>query len=325
MWRAEPGEAPAGRPRHHSAARPGGASAVLDCGAGVSVGGEPAGARAVSPGTAAARDGPDDRADLGRHRPVRACGRGARQRCRRAGDERRARSAVGGAACRHRRDRGDAGRGQRRRRPERVGHRHASDPAVHGDADDGHLCCGACRLARAIRSGHRDPVRAAAPGHDDRQDAVADDRPDDARGRPRARRPRAHRARPVDTCGRLQPGNGTRVGGADSRGDRPHLHVERRARRARGADHHGPAGDGVAGARPPAAARCHRGVGDRRDQSRRGVGRIAATALGVAFLALLGNGLTLLNLSDFVITIVKGLVILAAALVDVWRRRHAVA
>jgi ribose/xylose/arabinose/galactoside ABC-type transport system permease subunit len=56
-----------------------------------------------------------------------------------------------------------------------------------------------------------------------------------------------------------------------------------------------------------------------------GVGTIAATALGVAFLALLGNGLTLLNLSDFVITIVKGLVILAAALVDVWRRRHAIA
>ena len=56
-----------------------------------------------------------------------------------------------------------------------------------------------------------------------------------------------------------------------------------------------------------------------------GVGTIAATALGVAFLALLSNGLSLLNLSDFVITIVKGLVILAAALVDGWRRRHAIA
>jgi len=54
-----------------------------------------------------------------------------------------------------------------------------------------------------------------------------------------------------------------------------------------------------------------------------GVGTVAATALGVAFLALLSNGLTLLNTSDFVITIVKGLVILAAALVDGWHRRRA--
>lgn len=51
-----------------------------------------------------------------------------------------------------------------------------------------------------------------------------------------------------------------------------------------------------------------------------GVGSIAGTAAGVLFLAVLGNGLTLLNLSDFVITIVKGLVILAAALIDRWRR-----
>lgn len=52
-----------------------------------------------------------------------------------------------------------------------------------------------------------------------------------------------------------------------------------------------------------------------------GRGDVAGTALGVLFLALLGNGLTLLNMSDFAITIVKGLVILAAALLDVARRR----
>ena len=40
------------------------------------------------------------------------------------------------------------------------------------------------------------------------------------------------------------------------------------------------------------------------------------TAVGVLFLAVLGNGLTLLNLSDFVITIVKGLLILVAAIAD---------
>lgn len=56
-----------------------------------------------------------------------------------------------------------------------------------------------------------------------------------------------------------------------------------------------------------------------------GIGTIASTTLGVVFLALVGNGLTLLNLSDFTITIVKGLVILGAALLDVWRRRGATA
>ena len=52
-----------------------------------------------------------------------------------------------------------------------------------------------------------------------------------------------------------------------------------------------------------------------------GRGSIGWTACGVMFLALVGSGLTLLNLSDFVITIVKGAVILAAALLDVWRTR----
>jgi ribose/xylose/arabinose/galactoside ABC-type transport system permease subunit len=52
-----------------------------------------------------------------------------------------------------------------------------------------------------------------------------------------------------------------------------------------------------------------------------GIGTVAGTAAGVLFLSVLANGLTLLNLSDFVITIVKGLVILAAALLDHWRRR----
>ncbi len=53
-----------------------------------------------------------------------------------------------------------------------------------------------------------------------------------------------------------------------------------------------------------------------------GRGRIGWTALGVLFLALVGNGLTLMNLSDFAITIVKGLVNLAAALLDAWRVRR---
>ena len=42
---------------------------------------------------------------------------------------------------------------------------------------------------------------------------------------------------------------------------------------------------------------------------------------GVLFLSLLGNGLNLLNLSDFLITIIKGSVILIAALLDVWRTK----
>jgi ribose/xylose/arabinose/galactoside ABC-type transport system permease subunit len=52
-----------------------------------------------------------------------------------------------------------------------------------------------------------------------------------------------------------------------------------------------------------------------------GRGSIRGTALGVLFLAMVGNGLTLLNLSDFVITIVKGILILVAALGDAARRR----
>ena len=41
------------------------------------------------------------------------------------------------------------------------------------------------------------------------------------------------------------------------------------------------------------------------------------------FLALLSNGMDLLNVSDFLVTIAKGAVILVAALLDVWRRRLA--
>ena len=52
-----------------------------------------------------------------------------------------------------------------------------------------------------------------------------------------------------------------------------------------------------------------------------GRGQVGGTAVGVLFLAVLGNGLTLLNLSDFAITIVKGLLILVAAIVDSARRR----
>jgi ribose/xylose/arabinose/galactoside ABC-type transport system permease subunit len=52
-----------------------------------------------------------------------------------------------------------------------------------------------------------------------------------------------------------------------------------------------------------------------------GKGRVVWTVYGVLFLSLLGNGLNLLNLSDFLITIIKGVVILVAALLDVWRSK----
>ena len=52
-----------------------------------------------------------------------------------------------------------------------------------------------------------------------------------------------------------------------------------------------------------------------------GKGKVLWTVYGVLFLSLLGNGLNLLNLSDFLITIVKGAVILVAALLDVWRTK----
>ena len=52
-----------------------------------------------------------------------------------------------------------------------------------------------------------------------------------------------------------------------------------------------------------------------------GKGKVLWTLYGVLFLSLLGNGLNLLNLSDFLITIIKGSVILVAALLDVWRTK----
>ncbi len=52
-----------------------------------------------------------------------------------------------------------------------------------------------------------------------------------------------------------------------------------------------------------------------------GKGKVLWTVYGVLFLSLLGNGLNLLNLSDFLITIIKGGVILVAALLDVWRTK----
>ena len=51
-----------------------------------------------------------------------------------------------------------------------------------------------------------------------------------------------------------------------------------------------------------------------------GKGKVIWTVYGVLFLSLLSNGFNLLNLSDFIITIVKGAVILIAALLDIWRR-----
>ncbi len=56
-----------------------------------------------------------------------------------------------------------------------------------------------------------------------------------------------------------------------------------------------------------------------------GRGKVAWTVHGVLFLALLGNGMDLLNVSDFLVTIAKGAVILVAALLDVGRRRLALA
>lgn len=52
-----------------------------------------------------------------------------------------------------------------------------------------------------------------------------------------------------------------------------------------------------------------------------GKGKVLGTVFGVLFLSLLSNGLNLLNLSDFLITIIKGAVILVAALLDVWRNK----
>jgi len=52
-----------------------------------------------------------------------------------------------------------------------------------------------------------------------------------------------------------------------------------------------------------------------------GRGRVLGTVFGVFFLTLLSNGLNLLNVSDFLTTLVKGAVILVAAVLDVWRTR----
>lgn len=47
-----------------------------------------------------------------------------------------------------------------------------------------------------------------------------------------------------------------------------------------------------------------------------GRGHVWGAALGVVFLSVISNALTLLNVSDFAVTIVKGLLIVAAAIVD---------
>ena len=52
-----------------------------------------------------------------------------------------------------------------------------------------------------------------------------------------------------------------------------------------------------------------------------GKGKVLWTFFGVLFLSLLGNALSLLNVSFFWIEIVKGSVILLAALLDVTRTR----
>ncbi len=55
-----------------------------------------------------------------------------------------------------------------------------------------------------------------------------------------------------------------------------------------------------------------------------GKGKVLWTLYGVLFLSLLGNGLNQLNFSDFEITIIKGSVILIAALLDRWREKFPV-
>lgn len=52
-----------------------------------------------------------------------------------------------------------------------------------------------------------------------------------------------------------------------------------------------------------------------------GVGKILWTVFGVLFLTLVDNSLLLLNMSPFTIMVVKGAIILLAALLDTWRRR----
>lgn len=52
-----------------------------------------------------------------------------------------------------------------------------------------------------------------------------------------------------------------------------------------------------------------------------GKGRVTGTVFGVLFLALLDNSLNLLGLNFYTITMVKGGVILAAALTDTWRNK----
>lgn len=52
-----------------------------------------------------------------------------------------------------------------------------------------------------------------------------------------------------------------------------------------------------------------------------GRGSVKGTAFGVLFIALLDNSLNLLGLSSFAVLMVKGAVILAAAVLDAWRER----
>jgi ribose/xylose/arabinose/galactoside ABC-type transport system permease subunit len=52
-----------------------------------------------------------------------------------------------------------------------------------------------------------------------------------------------------------------------------------------------------------------------------GKGSIRGTAFGVLFIAIIGNSLDLLGLSQFAILIIKGMVVLVAALVDAERNR----
>jgi ribose/xylose/arabinose/galactoside ABC-type transport system permease subunit len=52
-----------------------------------------------------------------------------------------------------------------------------------------------------------------------------------------------------------------------------------------------------------------------------GVGRIAGTAIGVVFIAVLGNGLTLLGVSSYLFLVAQGLVVVAAVLWSSLQRR----
>jgi len=60
----------------------------------------------------------------------------------------------------------------------------------------------------------------------------------------------------------------------------------------------------------------------RRDRLGGGDGSLVRTLLGVVVIAVLGNGLNLINVSSYIQLIVIGAIIIAAVGFDLWRREH---